>query len=283
MKTLKKTVCLLVTCCVEQTRFEVLKVVLQTLRNEMDNKGIDIIPDLWVFDNGSTPETIELLQQYVSPDRIFRADKNYGFWSAINFFLQFIKIHEWEKKPEYLHVIESDHTYFALERLLDSEAALDKYSHIGSMRCQEFEVSNAHLYDKDNQSADSRRYAWVRQIDWDGTKIKFKLTDPKLRLYESNLVPLLHSVNRIDGMQHAFEKLVHQVNLTEIDFQRYYREKYYVSGLIDGGLFHAKLTWGDAAKLTGSWTSPENCLAVGYRNTRQDSIIPCNQMKVLRS
>ena len=276
-QTTKKTAHLLVTCCVEETRFEVLKSVVEALKLEQESKNVDITQNLWVFDNGSTfPGARDFINANFG--KVIQADTNYGFWSAINWFLKFLN----EKHPsefEFIHIIESDHTFFAIEKLITCEQALDAYPQVGSIRCQEFVASESHLYDKDNQSPESRRHAWVRQRDWDGTQIKFRLVDEGMKLYESRLVPLLHSVNRLDGMRYAFSRLETYDRFAEQDFQRLYREVYPLSGFIDGGLFHTKLTWNVPA-LTGSWSPVADREAVNYRDTRHDNIIPVEDMVV---
>jgi hypothetical protein len=276
-QTTKKTAHLLVTCCVEETRFEVLKSVVASLKTEQENKDIDITSNLWVIDNGSTfPGAREFIKENFT--RVLQAETNYGFWSVINWFLKYLEENH-AAPPEYLHIIESDHTFFALEKLLTCEAALDKYPHIGSIRCQEFVVAQAHLYDKDMQSPDSKSYAWVRQRDWDGTKITYRLVDDEMKLYESRLVPLLHSVNRLDGMRSAFAKLATYHSFAEQDFQRLYREVHPLSGLLDGGLFHTKLTW-DSPNLSASWSPIAQREAAGYRDSRHDKITPIEEMVV---
>jgi len=273
----KRTAHLLVTCCVEETRFEVLKSVVETLKTEQETKDIDITPNLWVFDNGSTfPGSLDFIKSNFS--KVFQAEKNYGFWSAINWFIKHLD-DNFAGQFDFLHVIESDHTYFALEKLLTCEAALQKYPSVGSIRLQQFDVANAHLYDKDRQSKDSVSHAWVRQRDWDGTQITFKLLDEEMRLYESRLVPLLHSVNRLDGMRYAFSVINLHVRFAEQDFQAAYRMVHPKSGLIDGGVFHTKLTWQTDA-LSGSWSPREDLSNAGYRDTRRDFIVPIKDMVV---
>lgn len=275
----KRIAHLLVTCCVEETRFEVLKQVVENLKLEQEKKHVNISKNLWVFENGSTvPGSREFIRSNFS--NVFESDKNYGFWSAINWFLKYINdFHSGEF--DYIHIIESDHIFFAIEKLLTCEAALDKYKEIGSIRCQEFVVSEAHLYDKDRQSSESRSYAWVRQRDWNGKQITFNLVDSKMNLYSSGLVPLLHSVNRLDGMFHAFNQLQACESFSEQDFQKFYKEIHPESGLIDGGLFHTKLTW-DSPNLSASWSPKSRRDAVGYRDSRHDSIVPISQMKVVK-
>ena len=272
----KKTAHLLVTCCIEPTRFDVLKQVVASLESEKTTKDVDITDNLWVIDNGSQEEPKKFIAEHFS--KVFWAEKNYGFWSAINWFLDFLN-REHPGEFEYIHIIESDHVFFALEKLLTCEDALDKYPTIGSIRCQEFVVSEAHLYDKDRQSSQSRSYAWVRQIDWDGTRISFTHENEEMQLYSSKLVPLLHSVNRLNAMNYAFKHLAKMTKFSEQDFQKLYREQYYVSGLIDGGLFHTKLTW-NSPNLSASWSPVEQRNGVGYRDTRHDFIVPLTQMTV---
>lgn len=275
----KRVAHLLVSCNIEKTRFEALKVVVAALKNEMRDKNVDITHNLWVFDNASTEEgSDEFLKESFERCTIFKAEKNYGFWSAINWFLKFLDQNH-KGEYDYIHIIESDSVFFALEKIITCEEALNKYPHIGSMRCQEFIAHLSHLYDKDDQRPSSRTYAWVRQRDWDGTKITFELRDSGMQLFESKLVPLLHSMNRLEAMNYAFENLEKQETLCEQDFQKFYRHKYPLSGFIDGGLFHTKLSW-QTDVISGSWSTEEKRNNVGYRNTRNDSIVSLSEMKV---
>ena len=276
MLTTNRTAHLMVTCCIEPTRFDVLKEVVSALDVERLGKGVDIEKNLWVFDNGSLDEAKQFIDFHFP--KVFWAEKNYGFWSAIDWFIDYLD-REHPGKFDYIHIIESDHVFFALEKLLACEKALDTYPDIGSIRCQEFVVSEAHLYDKDRQSSQSRTYAWVRQVDWDNTRITFDLVDQELKLYKSRLVPLLHSVNRLPAMKYAFNKLRQMAKFSEQDFQRFYRECHKLSGLIDGGLFHTKLTW-DTPALSASWSGEQRRNNVGYRDTRHDSIVPIKEMTV---
>lgn len=283
----QRTLYLLVTCCVEQTRFEVLKQVVQNLKDEQATKGFNIEKDLLVFDNGSThPGTIELLTKNFAHVR--RSETNEGFWSAINWAIQTAKV-----GFDYIYVIESDHIHFALEKLKDIEEFLDTHPHIGGVRAQEFVVAERHLYDKSSPQPGSRPYAWVRQVNlFTGKKIEIVPTDVP-GFYDTDFLSQLHSVNRLEPLRQVFNQLEKQScegkRFSELDYQLLYNKLYPRFGIIDGGLFHAKLTWGTGA-LAGSFVAtgtadrsyngPMLSEANGYQETRVSIITPPEKMHV---
>lgn len=280
-----RTLYLLVTCCVEQTRFDVLKQVVQNLKEEQVWKELDIKDDVLVFDNGSTiPGTLELLTD--SFKKVYRSPTNEGFWSAINWVL-----HNIDSKYEYIYVIESDHIHFALEKVANVERFLDANPDVGGVRAQEFVVAERHLYDKSNQRPDSRAYAWVNQRHHKtGKPIYIDETDVP-GFYRTNFLSQLHSINRIKPFKEVFAKLEEQSRdgqrFSELDYQKMYAEIFPEFGVIDGGLFHAKLTWGTGAVAgsfvgtgTNNYKGPLLPDANGYQETRVSIITPPEKMNV---
>lgn len=281
-----KTLYLLITCCVEQTRYDVLERVVANLKEQQRIHNFNIEDDLIVFDNGSTvPNTLELLTSNFK--QVLQSNSNEGFWSAINWVLA----HGVDKKYEYIYVIESDHIHFALHKLSDIEKFLDTHPNIGGVRAQEFVVAEKHLYSKSNPHVDSRKYAWVNQRNHiTGAPIKFEQTSVP-DFYETDFLSQLHSVNRIQPFKVVFNALEKQSRLgqkfSEFDYQKQYAELYPKFGIIDGGLFHAKLTWCTGV-VAGSfittgvegYNGPMN--PAGYQETRVSIITPPEQMIVLQ-
>lgn len=280
-----RTLYLLVTCCVEQTRFDVLKQVVQNLKDEQSQKGFSIEDDLFVFDNGSTvPGTIELLTSNFK--NVQRSQTNEGFWSAINWVLKDV-----DPKYEYIYVIESDHIHFALEKVKDVEKFLDAHLDVGGVRAQEFVVAQRHLYDKSINRPDSRQYAWVNQFNHrTHRKVAFEATEMP-DFFKTSFLSQLHSINRIKPFKEVFAKLEERSRkgerFSEFDYQVMYGELYPTFGIIDGGLFHAKLTWSTGAVAgsfvaggTQSYNGPLLSEANGYQETRVSIITPPEKMNV---
>jgi hypothetical protein len=71
---------LLVTCCLEQTRYDLLKEVVENLECSLDQ--IENY-NLTIFDNASTIEaTIPLLTTYFN--NVYQSSVNVGYWSSIS-------------------------------------------------------------------------------------------------------------------------------------------------------------------------------------------------------
>jgi hypothetical protein len=283
-----RTLYLLVTCCVEKTRYDILKTVVANIKYEQASKHFSIEDDLIVFDNGSTfPGTIELLKSNFQKSRIarkepliFRSQKNEGFWSAINWVLNSA---DWVRNYQYIYVIESDHTHFALEKVQDIETFLDRHQDVGGVRGQEFLVSQAHLYDKGRPVDGSRTYAWVHQANpVTKQRITFEPTDVP-DFYRSQFLSQLHSVNRMTAFYDVFADLqklsANGIRFSELDYQLRYYEKYPVFGVLDGGLFHAKLSWFNGS-VAGSYIAAPQVESLGYQETRISTIVAPERMTV---
>lgn len=266
-----KTLYLFVNCCREQTRFDVAKEVIHHLNVEQKNRGINLDHDLIAFDNGSThPDSVKLLKDNFS--QVVTSSTNNGYWSAIHHVLSNLKqLKADSERFKYIHIIESDHTYYALHKIKDCENVLESDDDLGSIRMAEYDIVNKHLYDKTLNREDGKRYAWVSHINHVTRESVFiePLVD---NVYRTNFLTCLHSLNRLESMIDIFDQLAKMGDFTENDFQRFYHEKYPVIGQLDGGVFHAKLGCTlEKDVISGSWS--KNLKDIGYRTTRVDRII----------
>lgn len=263
----EKTFYLLVSCCVEESRYEILRQVVAQLLDQMydHNEGVPLM----VFDNGSThPGTLDLLKETLSVPTL-AASENRGYWSAIRWILDNADLSGYE----YIHIIESDHLYYDFKRIAEAERFLDAHPEVGSVRLQEYSVKNQHWYNKSLQHSEGRRYAWVSHVNSaTGEQVKVHPTEQE-GIYTSNFLTVLHGLNRISTMKEVFDELGFDKKFSEPDFQRLYHQRYPVIALLDGGIFHAKLgfTPHNPRALSGSWSHDVSRL--GYRTTRQDTIL----------
>ena len=93
-------------------------------------------------------------------------------------------------------------------------------------------------------------------------------------IYLTSFLTQLPALNRLDVLDRAFTALRTRGSFTEHDFQRACYDVHPTNALIDGGVFHVKLTAGDEPCMSGSWSSPQALGSVGYKATRQDKIVP---------
>lgn len=132
---------LLVTCCLDESRANVLTDVVKNLSSQYDGDE----DDLTVFDNSSTIiGTHELLTNTFK--NVYVADVNVGYWSAIDWWLESIE----HKQPKYTYIIESDMIHYDFHKIWDAAKLLTNNDQIGSVRLHEYSVENWHLYNKDN-------------------------------------------------------------------------------------------------------------------------------------
>lgn len=277
----KSTLFLFVSCCVEQSRFDIMKQVLASIKNETNSKNFQLDHDLLAFDNGSTVEgTRELLLDNFS--KVYVSDTNEGYWSAIFWLLNnYEQLVENPKKYRYVYIIESDHFHYAIEKLNACEQALDQHENLGSIRTSEYVVAEQHLYNKSNQDPNGRKYAWVSHVNTvTSAPISLKLLIKNLGIYNTNFLTCLHSVNRLEALKEVFIELQAQDKFSEHDFQKLYHNRFQQIGLVDGGIFHAKLGFTPGGGgLSGSWSHDVSRL--GYKTTRQDKIRKYTHIKKL--
>jgi len=265
---MNNTLFFLVTCTKESTRFEVLKQVINNLSSVMDD---NFFKNLLVFDNGSThPGSLEILKEKF--ENVYHSKKNIGYWSAIFWCLSnYQKL--MKKEYKYIYIIESDliHFHDATFKLNKCEEFLDLNNDVGSIRTEEFSVLNKHLYDKRKPSNTSRKYAWVVQENFiEKKRVEFILSNDELKIYKCNFLAKLPGFSRIEAIKDVFLELSKLKNFDEIDYQKFYYEKYKISAVLEGGIFHSKLT-NELPKsiINGSSNFDKK---IDYKPTRFDSI-----------
>jgi hypothetical protein len=177
---------LLVTCCLEQTRYDLLKEVVENLECSLDQ--IENY-NLTIFDNASTIEaTIPLLTTYFN--NVYQSSVNVGYWSSISWWLDHIKT----KNVDYTYIIESDMMHYHMYLLNHCVSFLDNNQEIGSIRLHEYSIKDWHLYNKDHPVKESKRNLWQSHTNRvTGEKITLLKTNNDL-IWETNFLtqhPLL--------------------------------------------------------------------------------------------
>ena len=261
---MSKLAVLLVTCCLEPTRAQVLHQVLDNLREQAP----ELRSSLCVFDNASTEPGTEarLSGQY---DHVFRADRNVGYWSAIDWWLSHIEAGQ----PDYTYIIESDMIHFNFNGIWTATAFLDRNPTVGAVRLHEYSVEHKHLYNKDAPVPGSRRSLWQSHTNKvTGEPVVLVPADPPI--YLANFLTQLPALNRYVTMRRTFDTLRQMPHFSELDFQRMCHNEYPQNAIMDGGIFHCNLNPYGAPGITGSWTDPGTLQALGYQTTRTATIVP---------
>lgn len=271
-----RTLHVLVTCSLDETRALILEDVITNLRSSPS-----FADNLIVVDNASSvPGTLERLTDAFS--HVYAANHNVGLWTAVDWALR-EGPKELGREYDYVYVIESDMIHYAPERLADAEALLHDYPDIGAVRCQEYSIELRQLYDKDHPQRDSRRWAWQSSTNrFTGERIEFTQIDGRFGMYRTNFLTQLPALNRFKTVEHAMTSLRSRESFAEPDFQRACFDAYPINAIIDGGVYHARLSAQGTGTLTGSWTSPSEMQAVGYRTTRVDKIEPIGMYEIKR-
>jgi hypothetical protein len=263
----QKTLHLLVTCCKEPVRFEILEKVIEQLKIVEGHEGV--LPHMIAFDNGSTvPGTIELVQTLGIP--VYASTENLGYWSAIRWVLDHVDLTGYE----FIHIIESDIFYYCdMGKIGDAERYMLAHPDTSCVRLQEYSVAEGHLYNKTLGRTDGRKYAWVSHRNT-VTGQKVVLTETGYpEIYDSNFLAHLPALNRLSVLTSAFGQLGFDKRFSELDFQRHCHDQLQRVGVLDGGIFHGKLgsTVLDPRIICGSYT--RDVSQYGYRTTRQDTIL----------
>lgn len=263
---------LLVACCLEETRYRVLEAVVDNI--------VRRCPDDWrrritVVDNASThPGTLDLLSSF---DHVYRTDRNVGYWTAIDWWLREIE----GSAPRYTYVIESDMVHYRPEALDDCVRFLDAHPELGAMRLLEYSVIERALYDKDRPVAGSRRNHWQSHVNRaSGKPVEHLHVEGPF--WRTNFLTQLPALNRYEAMRTCFSELSRRPSFTEPDFQSLYHAVHPWISLVDGGVFNCNLTHGQAETVSASWTDDLTMRRLGYRPTRQASIVPPDQYTVTR-
>lgn len=260
---MKKTKFLFVSCCLEQTRADVQKEVVDNLVE------CGLSDDLTVFDNGSTIDWVvpHLKENFKN---VYVSSRNVGYWSAVYWWLNNVDQHE------YTYVIESDMIHYALEKLAYCEVFLDENDDVGSVRLHEYSVANKHLYNKDAPRNDSKKKIWqshTNKVTGEKISHSLALSKPGCDIYRNNFLTQLPALNRASTMKDVFDELIKLEAFSERDFQRLYWEKYQQTAIVDGGIFHCDPGSYGKKVMTGSWSSASEQRTVGYQNTRQGNKI----------
>lgn len=263
-----RTLQVLVTCCMEPSRTDVLKRVVANLIASGANEK----RHLFVFDNASSdPQTIDILRPLGSP--VYRASRNVGYWSAIMWSLQNLPM------SELTYFIESDEIHYDYDGLLECENFMldPKHCDVGSLRLEEFSVADFRLYDKSRPSLLSKKHAWTTlRHPLTGRDAFFSAAEG--RIFRTDLPPKLCGLNRRSMMRFLFERLSSLQQISERDFQKMYYELYANSALIDGGIFSVPSTY---ESLAGSYITAEQQIATGYQPTRVSKIVSDFEVELL--
>lgn len=265
------TAFLLVTCCLEQSRADLLSEVLKNLGEQAP----ELHEKLTVFDNASTvPGTIDLLRDCYT--HVFQADHNVGYWTAVDWWLQ----HLASDPPEFTYIIESDMIHYAFNKVYTAAEFLEKNGDVGSVRLHEYSVNDRHLYDKDRPSAESRRGLWQSHTNRvTGKKVSFDHTGGDVWL--TTFLTQLPALNRYKTMCDVFAELKQQESFIEPDFQRLYWQRFEKTAILDGGIYHCNLNQHGTKAITGSWTNPGALAQIGYQQTRKATITPSDKYNVI--
>jgi len=261
---------LLVTCCREQSRAEILAEVLKTLVEQAP----ELHEKLTVFDNASTVSgVIDVLRDCYA--NVYQADHNVGYWSALDWWLERLA----DDPPELTYVIESDMIHYSFNKLWTCASYLDKNPDVGSVRLHEYSVADRKLYDKDNPRKDSKRNLWQSHTNKVTSK-RVEFFDESDGVWSTTFLTQLPALNRFTVMKDVFAELRTMKRFTEVDFQRLYWQRYQRTGILDGGIFHCDLNPYTAKTLTGSWASDEELARFGYMATRNARIVPSSEYTV---
>jgi len=261
---------LLVTCCLERSRYELLESVVDNLQQQLP---ASLMGSLTVFDNASTvPGVDRLLRPF---ERRYVASANVGYWSAIDWWLERC----FDDAPRYTYVIESDMVHYDMAMLPACVDFLDRNPGIGGMRLHEYSVADKHLYDKDRPTEASRRGLWQSHLN-KVTNAIVEHANVEGRFWSTNFLTQLPALNRYATMVDCFGSLARMGSFTELDFQRLYHDRSPNMALLDGGMFNCSMNPHGTEAITGSWTHPSVLAQLGYRTTRVDSIVPRDRYTV---
>lgn len=260
----ESTLYVLITCCLEPGRKEILERVVDNLTSQAEFNELN--SKLIVFDNASTvPGTVELLTPFAN---VFQSDRNIGYWTALRWVA-----HHYEQyvgKQRYIYSIESDCIHTKIERLADCEQLLEQRNDVSMVRTQEFIVAERHLYDKNRPRQGSRVYAWQSQTNrFRNEHVEFKQLDENL--YLSNFTPVVCGLNRLPVFTDVLDQLAAMPKISEADFMGKVDAQFPFTAVYDGGLFHSQLSFANMDIVAGS---RPNTHVPGYRSTQQDRIDP---------
>lgn len=263
------TLYLLVTCSMDKTRCDLACEVAKNLLTE--NKNHPFFSDLLIFDNASQFDNH--LEMFPSEVRVFRSDKNIGYWSAINWSID----HYQElfcRDYSYIYIIESDLIHRNMPRLDACEQFLKDNREVGGVRTQEFSVRWRIRYDKRFHWAPfARRHSLVSQNNAiTGEHVWFRIGDEHHHIWLTNFHAKLPALNRLDAMHKIFAELSRRKEITELDFMYLYYDLYPTMALLDGGIY-STLSFADTSHISGSYSTSQQLAIAKYHSTRVDYIV----------
>jgi hypothetical protein len=263
---------------------------LEESRNELDKRTIinlsEVIPkelpdsDFLVFDNGSTDTSnLDLL----SNTRVIRCEKNYGYWSALNWILN-SHLKNNENQYDYIYIVESDIIHESLNKVHEIASLMDINSAINHARTQIFSRINRFYFDKRYSFLPPKFHDHANHVSYfnEVTKKKaiFRVIPGSKNIFYSNLHPKLPGLHRIDSMQKIFEKLSRYEFFTENDF---YKEALKLSNeilILSPGIWHTSASPLNKKIFTGSYSNISKLNQIGYSSTRSSSIREINPKQI---
>lgn len=264
---------LLVSCCMEETRGNIVKHVAKNLLKE----GIN--PEQFtIFDNGSREtDAVDFLKN-IYPKCVHESATNVGYWSAIAWWLDNIAT------KKYTYIIESDLFHYDFDRIKDAEKFLNDNPKVGSVRTLKFDVDSGKYWKRpNNKKSTLPLVSNVSSVT--KKKISCVLADSDKNIYTSNFPTMLPALNRRETMVKTFEILKKTKDFTEQTFQKTYWEDYPLTALLNGGIMHYDMNSRDNKEVvSGSWTPRKILASIGYQNPRRNnSIIPSSKMIVVHN
>lgn len=266
------TLVVLVVCSRDQTRNEVAVEVMKNLAELLPAAGLS--HSFLSFDNGSIYRDHEA---HVPKGAVVcRSGDNIGYWTALKWILD-RRDELFDRKFEYLYIVESDHIHSDLRPLGLCERFLEAEPSASCVRTQTFAVSllwrwryNKRLwrlpfYDAHNAvqmfNAVTNEPAWFRKAHG---------FEP---IYISNLHGKLPTLSRLSVMDEAFAKLATMEKFTEWHLFEAMMQDHPHIGVYDEGLFYTKVSSKKRdAIVSGSYTKEQDLIRMGYATTRTANI-----------
>lgn len=269
---------IVVSCVKETSRLNVLKKVVENFNYNFINE-YDIQDSLLVIDNGSTPETVELLKNNFK--NVYRSETNLGYWTvlywAINNAEQLLN-----KKFKYVHIMEADHIYHDVYKFEWCKKLLDDVETISSIKIHEYYPHLYYLYNKGAELPNSRKHDWIshNSLDLDNRTVSLKkIIDYHDHFYLSNFRTQLHNITRFNLMIECFDELKNMKSFNEGNFHKLYFQKGPFIAVLNGGLFNMKLGYSDVVAGSAQGWTPEvekEFKKHGYVQTNVDTILEDN-------
>jgi hypothetical protein len=264
-----KTLYILVTCSLEQSRQDVLSIVIDNINAQ--ECCDDLKKNLIVFDNASTcQDTVSVLTKNFN--RVYVSNKNVGYWSAIHWCLNNLNLDGYE----YLQIIESDMVFEDYSKLHECEQFLNEKTSIDCVRTGKFDVENRRLYDKERKCSESFVNNWQTLRDCNRRHAYFRhIRD---NFYVTNMPAQACGLLRINQFSNVISQLVSYKRFVEHDFQKLMFKLSNEVAIYDHGLYDTLGGDPKFSSVASSW--PQTSSKFGYRESRADRIESPESYKV---